>query len=129
MIRNVLVVGEHGRLVYSYDYCCGDAKETNVEGMGALVSVVHNIIPLLTGSSIKKIKIDEENLLIHAHENLVFAISVEGQVTEEYEKKLDFVVEKFTSHYEGIIPFLDENTDLEVFNDFTNVLNESNMFP
>ena len=129
MIRSVLVIGEHGRLVYSHQYDSDTANSLNEKGVGALVSVVHNIIPLLTGSNIRSMKLADEHLLIHSNGKLVFVLSVDAQVTDEHERKLDFIMEQFTTQYEGIIPFLDEKTDLQVFNDFTSVLDESNMFP
>ncbi len=129
MIRSVLVVGEHGRIVFSKEYNPSSSEGLNNRGVGALVSVVHSIIPLLTGSSIRKMKVADEFLLIQAKDGLVFVLSSDEEITTECEKKLDFVIAKFTAQYQGIIPYLDENTDLQVFNDFSSTLNESDMFP
>ena len=129
MIRNVLVVGKHGRLVYSQEYNSSETEGLDNRGVGALVSVVHNIIPLLTGSLIRKMKVSDEYLLIQAKDSLVFVLATDEDITIECEKKLDFIVEQFTNEYQGIIPYLDENTDLQIFDDFTTILKESGKFP
>ncbi|MBN2230322.1 MAG: hypothetical protein JW779_12105 [Candidatus Thorarchaeota archaeon] len=130
MIRNILVVAQHGRLVYAHEFDPHESLKWSIKGVGSLVSALHSIIPLLSGgNSIRKVKLDDDYLLIQSSDKLVFALSADERCTEEHEKKLKFIVDNFTSQYEDLIPFIDENSDLEVFNDFTDVLNQSNLFP
>ena len=128
MIRNVMVVGKRGRLIYSHAFAPNTSLTQSLQGIGALVSIVHQTSPMITGSSIKKIKLSEEYLLIHANGSLLFAISVDDGNSKENQRKLQMFVDTFMSKYEEIIPFLDENTDLEVFNDMTKIIQESNFF-
>ena len=130
MIRSVLVVAQYGRLVYSREFNHNESMNMSISGVGALVSVLHHIIPLLSGgNNIRKMHLDEDYVLIHAQDKLVFALSADERCTEEHENKLKFIADNFTAQYESVIPYLDEITDLQIFNDFTDIIDESGLFP
>jgi len=123
-----MVVGKRGRLIYSHEFAPNVSLKKSIQGVGALVSIVHQTSPMITGSSIQKIKLSEEYLLIHANDSLLFAISVDDENSGENRRKLKMFADTFMSKYEGIIPFLDDNTDLEIFEDMTTIIHESNFF-
>ena len=122
MIRSVMVVGRYGRLIYAHEFTPTDSLQKSIQGIGALVSIIHKTSPILIGSKIKRIRLAEEDLLVHSHDGLIFAMSTTDGPPNDYQRKLGLFVDTFLTKYAEIIPYLNENTDLEIFDDLTAIL-------
>lgn len=123
-----MVVGEHGRLIYAHEFIPNESLRKTIQGVGALVSVIHQAIPILTGANIKMIKMADESLLVHAKDKLIFALTVDDGNSNDNHRRLQTFVETFMSKYADILPFLTENSSLEIFEDMTRIIQDSNFF-
>ncbi len=122
MIRSVMIVGRYGRLIYAHEFMPTDSFRKSTQGIGALVSIIHKTSPILIGSKIKRIRLAEEELLVNANDSLIFAMSTTDGPPNDYQRKLDLFVDTFMAKYAEIIPYLNENTNLEIFDDLTTFL-------
>ena len=128
MIKRVMIIADQGRPIYSHDFE-GQSHDSDMQAISALVSAVSSFGPMLSGTEVSEIQLGGLNFLMQARGAIIFALAIDEPGNEEYEKKLHRIADLFSEIYAGVLQYLNEDTDLSVFDNFTEILRTSGLVP
>ncbi len=128
MIKRVMIIAEQGRPIYSHDFE-GQSHDSDTMAISALVSAVSSFAPMLSGTEVSEIQLGGLSFLMQARGTIIFALVLDEPGNEEYEKKIHRIADLFSEAYAGVLQHLNEDTDISVFNKFTETLLTSGLVP
>ncbi len=128
MIKRVMVIADQGRSIYSHDFE-GLSLDRDTESISALVSAISSFAPMLSGNEVSEIQLGGLSFLMQASGTIIFVLAFEGPGNEEYRKKIHLIADLFSELYAGVLHHLNDNTDISVFEFFTETLRTSGLVP
>jgi len=128
MIKRVMIIADQGRPIFSHNFET-QSLDGDTQAISALVSAVSSFAPMLSGTEVSEIQLGGLSFLMQARGPIIFALAHDEPGNEEYEKKIHRIADLFSEIYAGVLQYLNEDTDISVFNNFTETLRTSGLVP